>query len=40
MLSEIKNILKNDKLKIESVNFEIINKNRIKKLENLINEVI
>lgn len=40
MYKQIKEILKEDKLKIESVDFEIINKNKIEKIEKIINEVI
>lgn len=40
MLTEISDILKNDDLKIEKVDFEIINKNKIKKIDDIIDEVI
>ena len=40
MVDEIKNILKHDDLKAESVDFKVLNKNRVKMLEEIIDEVI
>ena len=36
MIDEISDILKNDNLKIENVDFEIINKSKIKKIDDII----